>query len=456
MNIRANLIVALLALAACGAPAPDVTRRPAGAVETLPPMRLFGATEVQAPQRTNAEMAQDFMELAFRLESGREVPIFSRFEGPVTVRVTGPAPRTVPNDLGQLLTRLRSEAGIDISQTTRDQASITIEFLPRRRMQALVPKAACFVAPRVTSWDEFRRDRRTDIVDWTTLTIRQSAAVFIPSDTTPQEIRDCLHEEMAQALGPLNDLYRLPDSVFNDDNFHTVLTGFDMLMLRVHYAPDLASGMSRNEVAARLPAILARLNPRGNRPGTLPDDTPRAYVDAIETSLGPGAAAGGRRAAAKQAVAIAEDRGWRDVRAGFAWFALGRLSLNSRGDEALDALLRAGAIYHNLGDIGALQAAHVDMQLAAYALSQGQASETIDLVNRALGPVTRAQNAALMASLMMVKAEALDLVGRASEARQVRLDSLGWARYGFGSDTEVISRLADISALSPARRSASR
>ena len=49
-------------------------------------------------------------------------------------------------------------------------------------------------------------------------------AVFLPGDVSPQEIRDCLHEELAQALGPVNDLYRLTDSVFNDDNFNTVLT----------------------------------------------------------------------------------------------------------------------------------------------------------------------------------------------------------------------------------------
>ena len=76
-------------------------------------------------------------------------------------------------------------------------------------------------------------------------------------------MRDCLHEELAQALGPLNDLYRLSDSVFNDDNMHTVLTGFDMLILRVFYSPALRSGMTRAEVAARLPAILAQLNPAG-------------------------------------------------------------------------------------------------------------------------------------------------------------------------------------------------
>lgn len=46
--------------------------------------------------------------------------------------------------------------------------------------------------------------------------------MFIPNDTSAQEIRDCLNEELAQALGPLNDLYRLSDSVFNDDNMHTV------------------------------------------------------------------------------------------------------------------------------------------------------------------------------------------------------------------------------------------
>src|SRR5690606_11375306 len=105
--------------------------------------------------------------------------------------------------------------------------------------------------------------RRSDVVDWTTLAARDRAAVFIPSDTTPQEVRDCLHEEIAQALGPLNDLYRLPDSVFNDDNFHTVLTGFDMLMLRIHYAPELANGMPRAAVMARVLEVLDRLNPGG-------------------------------------------------------------------------------------------------------------------------------------------------------------------------------------------------
>jgi len=35
----------------------------------------------------------------------------------------------------------------------------------------------------------------------------------------------------------------------------------------------------------------------------------------------------------------------------------------------------------------------------------------------------------------------------------VRLDSLGWARYGFGSDAEVGARLAEIAAIAPRVRS---
>lgn len=61
----------------------------------------------------------------------------------------------------------------------------------------------------------------------------------------------------------------------------------------------------------------------------------------------------------------------------------------------------------------------------------------------------RHENAALLATLLMLRAEALELSGRAAEGRQVRLDSLGWARYGFGSDYAVRAKLREIEALNP-------
>jgi hypothetical protein len=260
--------------------------------------------------------------------------------------MTGAPPPTAAEDLGRLLARLRAEAGLPIAAARPDEpAEITVEFLPRKAMQRLVPRAACFVAPRVSSWDGYRRASRASL-DWATLQVRDQAAIFVPNDTAPQEVRDCLHEELAQALGPLNDLYRLPDSVFNDDNIHTVLTGFDMLMLRATYAPELHSGMTAGAVVERLPDILAAINPRGERgPAPMPDPTPRAFIDAIETALGPGASGARRRAAAASAVRIAEERGWRDARAGFAWLALGRLSLGHDRAASRTAFARAADVY---------------------------------------------------------------------------------------------------------------
>ncbi len=454
MRVTRHLaVLACLVLGACGTATVTEVPERNEATQALPPMKTFSAPRVTAPARSNAAIARDFLDLTFEMESGRTVPVMTRFSGTVTVRVTGNPPASLAPDLNALLTRLRSEAGISIRQVGPDEeANITIEALPRSTLQRLVPQAACFVVPRVTTWADYKRQRRSQIVDWATLTTRTRAAIFLPNDVSPQEVRDCLHEELAQALGPLNDLYRLPDSVFNDDNFHTVLTGFDMLILRVYYAPELQNGMSRSQVAARLPAVLARLNPRGQRPsGPLLAKTPRPWIDAIETALGPGAGRARRRNAANAAVAIAAQQGWRDSRLAFSLFVQGRMVLPDDPDRALSAFLQASDIYDNLPGTE-LQAAHVSLHLSAFALSSGQPDVALTLINTYLPPVAQAQNAALMATMMMIKAEALDALNRPAEARAVRLDSLGWARYGFGSDREVRIRLREIAALGTRRQ----
>jgi len=50
---------------------------------------------------------------------------------------------------------------------------------------------------------------------------------------------------------------------------------------------------------------------------------------------------------------------------------------------------------------------------------------------------------------MMFEAEALDMIGNSVEAQAVRLDSLGWARYGFGTDSSVQDRLNEVASLRP-------
>lgn len=452
MKARTLAFSALALLVAACSPVStgDYGQRRAEVSAPLPPMRSFGAPQVQKSVRSNRELASDFLDLSFELESGRDLPILTRYEGEIVIDLRGASNATLERDLDRLIARFRNEARLPVRRARAGETpGIVVEVLPRRTLRRVVPEAACFVVPRVNGWADFRKARRSERVDWTTLPRREVASVFLPGDVSPQEARDCLHEEIAQAIGPLNDLYRLPDSVFNDDNFHTVLTGFDMLMLRIYYDDALANGMSRAEVAAALPGILARLNPRGERAGPPPQPpTPRIWIEAIEDALGPRGSFSRRMIAAERAVVLGKEAGWEDTRMGFSLYALGRLALSSDPELALAAFLESARIYGSLPDTQ-IQAAHVAMQLAAFSLTAGQAEGAIRLIDESLPAVRAAENAALLSSLLMMRAEALDLLDRPEQARAERSEALGWARYGFGADNIVWDHAIEIAALAP-------
>jgi hypothetical protein len=205
--------------------------------------------------------------------------------------------------------------------------------------------------------------------------------------------------------------------------------------------------MTQAQVAAKLPGILARINPSGNHGGASEvNPTPRFWINQIQTALGTSGSVSSRENAARQAVATARAQGWTAGRLAFSYFALGRISLTSNPAAAIEAFTQAGLIYSRLPG-GDIYGAHVDMQLAAFALSRGEADRALNIANRNLPIVARAENASLMATLMLVKAEALQMQGKSSEAAAVRIDSQGWARYGFGSEAQIRARAAEISAL---------
>jgi hypothetical protein len=177
-------------------------------------------------------------------------------------------------------------------------------------------------------------------------------------------------------------------------------------------------------------------------------DTPRDWIDDIELALSAGAAPARRRNAAQAAIRLGETKNWRDARDGFAHYAFGRLNVSHDPEVALASFRRAMQFYQG-NPLTRLHAAHVAVQLAAFALSSGDAAAVERLVDGAIPVARRHENAALLATLMMFKAEALALRGRDAEAQAMRMDSLGWARYGFGAETNVRARMREIRALTP-------
>jgi hypothetical protein len=455
MNRMRRFVLPLaLMLNACVPVTPsDTTTRAAIADSTFPPMKTFGAPRPNRPIKSNNDLALDFIELSFRLESGRDLPVFTRFEEPITVRVTGAPPSTLGSDLTKLLHRLRTEASIDIKQISASSpANVTIQAVSRAEIRRVLPHAACFVVPNISNISEYKSARRTAKTNWVNLKKRDQLAIFLPNDASPQEVRDCLHEELAQAIGPLNDLYRLPDSVFNDDNVHTVLTGFDMMMLKAYYSPELRSGMTRGQVARVLPKVLNRINPAGNgRAAQFATRTPKAWSQAIQTALGPGSSTSQRISAANQALKIATAMGWNDHRRAFAHYANGRILLSS-DPKAAQQHFQAADRYYAATPGADLHRAYVATQLAAHAVSKGDGKRALALIGPHIDRAARNENAILLSTLLLLRAEALDLTGRSAEARTVRLDSLGWARYGFGPEWAVRAKLREISSLSPLKK----
>ena len=305
-----SFLFSCMVLFGCGSQAPpDVSRNSVDLVSTIGMQTFPNASVARSVNRSNADIAQEFLELGFALESGQNITHLTRFDGPIFVAITPTAPKRVVQELDRLIARLRSEAGLNIRRSTGKTANIYVETLPKKQLQKAIPTAACFVVPNVSGWSDYRRNRFKNLVDWTRLEERKHITVFMPSDVSPQETRDCLHEEIAQALGPVNDLYRLPDSVYNDDNFNISLTAYDMLILEAYYAPEIRNGMSKEQVASVLPQILARLNPIGQ---TLPpvrlQPTSRDWARSIETALGPRTSNSKRRSAAFRAIKIAKAR----------------------------------------------------------------------------------------------------------------------------------------------------
>lgn len=430
-------------LAACAPlPPPDTA--------AITSVRFAPASLPRGVAQSNRELAQDFLELTLALESGEELEGLLRYEAPIRVHMRGPGLAAYRDDLEALLARLRREAGIDIA-STRDPsaAQLRIEGVPSAQIARIFPTAACFIVPGETDWRSFVRRRGDARLRWSDQDELRGAAIFLPLDTTPQDVRDCLHEEITQALGPANDLYRLPHSIWNDDNFHGMATAFDMLMLRVLYQPEFASGMPRAEVAARLPAVLDRVNPAGRGlPARARASESRDWGRAIEAALARDALRSRRMLAADEAVRLAGAMRPVDHRLGVSLLTRGRLTLRRDPAAAAGEFAEAYRLFRDQFGVGDVRTAQAGVHVAALALGSGEFEAAVRLSDLHMAGAMAAQNAVLVAGFLSIKAQALYEMGELAEAQAVRIDSLRWARYGFGDGDGALAReQAQIAAL---------
>jgi len=220
----ARLALPILVAAACTA-----------AAETVAQGRGWPAPET---------LARQFERIAFSSEFGGQYRAgrLIRWDGPITVRITGHAPDRFRAEVERQLAELRQLSGlaIDFAPAGAEGAApaMTIEFSASRGGTAFDPNAPC----RTLIWE-------------TGFAIRRVQVYITPY---PDELRrHCIAEELTQSLGLADDSPLLRDSIFNDASSRQRLAPWDALMVRILYDPRLKPGMHRTEAMPLVRRIVA-------------------------------------------------------------------------------------------------------------------------------------------------------------------------------------------------------
>lgn len=208
---------------------------------------------------TNDEIRDGFFKIAFGAELQLDKPAgrVRKFDEPVRIFVetaSGPDRRgelakvvadiaARINHLDIALTGDRREANFVVRMVSERKLKSTIRALygndrARQIQKALSPECLSGIGK-----DERFRIRRAEVI--------------LPVDAGDFTFYDCAYEEMLQALGAINDDASVPWTMFNDDVQMGFFDVYDQYLLNILYDPRISAGMTREEVDAILPDILA-------------------------------------------------------------------------------------------------------------------------------------------------------------------------------------------------------
>lgn len=267
--LGAALSIVLVALAACaGRPSPEDYE----AYEAMLHAKGKLRTETVAADAAfdAADLVRNYERVALNREADptraggddnlRPSPIH-RWHGPLRYRVSGGA--ATPEDRAEvaaLMGLIARLTGLDIADASGDGANFLILITnPEERDRVAASLAES--SPRFAETFGFWRTEPSVICVADNLVTSDAphaivaAMVVIGSETQGLLRRACLHEEIVQSLGLANDHPEVRPSIFNDDGEFALLTRHDALLLRLHYDPRLAPGMTAEEAMPQIGRI---------------------------------------------------------------------------------------------------------------------------------------------------------------------------------------------------------
>ena len=395
---------------------------------------LGGALPAGHTRYSNDSLAQAFVHLTHDLEWGERRPNLVRYERPVSVGVTGHSATLYLPFLDGFLAELQAQTGIAIA---RKQArhNLSIHFVPGRAFRQKMPQHFCVVAPGGLSWEQFQADPvRHGTRAYERIRSLKAMSVYIPDNLEPYLVRLCLIEEIAQALGPANDLYGLGPSIFNDDAAHVWPTRLDYLMLRVLYAPEMRTGLNRRETQARARRVLARLNPEGERAAALPPlrlRSLRGWDDKVRER-----SPQSRRAAS----AMARKRAPGSAHHCYSLIAEARL-LRDDPTGAIRVLDRARQVCSTAHGSDDIRVALITLERARATFKSGRPEAAYKLTERLEGILSAHGHDERLVALYDLQAASLQAIQQGTKSFEARRRAAEWGAYALGRNHADVRRL---------------
>lgn len=227
---------------------------------------------------SNSRLAENFERIALNREYRRENDVLieettptrlSRWEQPIRYRVIGEA--ATGADRGEyrsFATKLAGLTGLDITEED-ENPNLTILILgPEERrvfISQLQENGLAERMPLVIEWaDDISypcvgqvgyEDSDTGLITGAMIVIKGELEGVLRSS--------CIHEELTQTLGLMNDDPDVRPSIFNDDQEFALLTEHDEILLRILYDRRLRAGMEAEEARPLLPEIIEEIRPNG-------------------------------------------------------------------------------------------------------------------------------------------------------------------------------------------------
>ena len=217
-----------------------------------------------ARQFSDAELIDGFNRTVFGAESGgsaRDKDKVKKFAGPVLVHIVNLSERDRSAEVRQFLKQLGGSVRNLSFKTTRSEknANMVVFLVDRADYRSVIEQT---IPPDYDT--RFLKMNDCSAVVSASGYRMDLAFVFLVVNETNRSFRHCLVEEITQSLGPVNDDWRLKNSIFNDYSRLNDFGVFDWYILNMLYDKRIKPGMSRADANKVLPKIVADTRRRAN------------------------------------------------------------------------------------------------------------------------------------------------------------------------------------------------